>query len=181
MSATDSWVVLRDHRHGDNEDDLCGQVVTWVSSRAAHFAWTAHDLTFPASARALHEIGSEPKVRLPFGIYDRDTGELAGYAELGDIDRKNSSTRLSRFVIHPEHRGRGFGSASIRLLVKQVALLGLHRIDLVVAIDNVAAIRAYRAAGFTLEGTLHDSRCFGGEYRSMYLMAKILGPEDGTA
>lgn len=176
-TTTDSWVVLREHRHGDTPDDsceLCAQVVTWVSNRLEHFAWTAHDIAYPPSARALHAVGSADKVRKPYGIYDRDTGELAGYAEIGDIDRKNSSARLGRFVIHPEHRGRGFGSASIRLILTEADILGLHRLDLVVAMDNVPAIRAYKAGGFTLDGTMPDSRCLGGQYKSMYLMSKVI-------
>ncbi len=61
---------------------------------------------------------------------------------------------LGGIGIHPDHWGRGFGSAMLKEVVDMVKTLGYARIELTVASINAQAIRTYEKAGFSNEGTL---------------------------
>ncbi len=61
---------------------------------------------------------------------------------------------LGGIGIHPDHWGRGFGSAMLNEVVGMVKTLGYARIELTVASINAQAIRTYEKAGFRNEGTL---------------------------
>jgi len=166
--------VLRSHGHVGAVDELCDTVVAWVTTPDEHYAWTGFELKYPPTSAALHAVGSSTdRSRSAYGLYDSTDGLLLGYGELGRIDRANRTARLDRLILDPEHRGRGLGSVGVRMIAAEGFACGLHRIELLVGMDNIEALRAYRQAGFVLEGTLHDARLVKGEYCSMYLMAKI--------
>lgn len=57
-----------------------------------------------------------------------------------------------RFVIAPEHRGRGWGRRALSLLLEYARTLGVRRLRCRVAADNPPADALYRSLGFADDG-----------------------------
>lgn len=88
-----------------------------------------------------------------------------------DIDWTNRSAEFGIMIGEKSQWNRGWGRKAVRLLLYQgFANLNLHRIYLYVHATNERAIHAYKAAGFTLEGTLRQDIFAEGRYIDALLM-----------
>jgi RimJ/RimL family protein N-acetyltransferase len=141
------------------------------------YQWSGSLFTYPLERAQLERylltgVGDPPTTRL-FTAND-EAGAPVGHIELTRIDRHNRAADVSRVLIFPEHRGKGFGRDMFTLAL-QVAFedLGLHRIELFVFDFNRAAIAAYEHAGMTIEGRLRDVRKVGDEFWSVYQMSML--------
>jgi len=133
----------------------CVRLVGWIESEDALYQWSG-PAAFTWPLQLLHDLGAESDSRFLFAAADA-AGELIGHAKLV-VQPHHRHGLLGRVVIAPEHRGRGHGGSLMRALVAYgFDELGLHRLQLGVYTFNAAAIAAYEAAGFTVEGTLRDS------------------------
>ena len=173
MTGVNTRAALHEHLAVGDHDGLCKRVVTWASTGDQHFAWAAHGLPFGASPQALHDGSSGPHgSRRVFGVHELADGPLVGYAELVDIDRPNLTACIGRLIVDPVYRGRGLGSAGVRLLVAEAFRTDLQRVEVRLPVTNQPALRAYRQAGFVIEATLEDAWHRNGEFGSMYLLAR---------
>jgi RimJ/RimL family protein N-acetyltransferase len=91
-------------------------------------------------------------------------GRHVGNVVLDQIDRRIGKARLHIYVGEPDARGRGVGRRAVGLAVALAfEALGLHKVWLTVHARNRAAIRAYRAAGFAIEGVHRGEFLLNGE------------------
>jgi RimJ/RimL family protein N-acetyltransferase len=77
-------------------------------------------------------------------VDDKPVGTIALYGLSAD----GRSAEWGRFVIDPSHRGRGWGSDALRLLVEHAYELGVRRLHCKVLAGNAAAERLYARVGF---------------------------------
>jgi RimJ/RimL family protein N-acetyltransferase len=84
-------------------------------------------------------------------------GRHVGNVILDRIDSHVGTARLSIYVGEASARGRGIGRAAVSAALA-VAFDGLrlNKVWLVVHVENRAALRTYRAAGFVREGRLRQ-------------------------
>ncbi len=75
-----------------------------------------------------------------------------GAIALYDFSHDGTEAEWGRFVIAPEHRGRGWGRRALRLLLEHARNLGVRRLRCRVAAENPAAESLYRSLGFTDDG-----------------------------
>jgi RimJ/RimL family protein N-acetyltransferase len=68
--------------------------------------------------------------------------------------RNSHIVYLGGIGIHPQYRGKGYGSVMLGEVISYVKSSGFQRIELTVASSNSQAIRMYEKAGFRNEGTL---------------------------
>ncbi|MBW0094157.1 spermidine N1-acetyltransferase [Pseudonocardia sp. KRD-184] len=97
-------------------------------------------------------------------------GERAGVVELMEIDYIH---RVAEFqiIVHPDHQGRGYArEATMQALDYAFAVLNLHKVYLVVAVENPRAIHIYEKAGFVTEGELREEFFADGRYRNALRM-----------
>lgn len=74
----------------------------------------------------------------------------------------------------PEFRGRGYGSAAQRLLVRYLfAHTQFNRVEATTEITNVAEQRALEKAGFTREGILRGTTFRQGQWRDMVMYSVL--------
>jgi RimJ/RimL family protein N-acetyltransferase len=93
-----------------------------------------------------------------FALRLASTGELAGGCELR---LQYPGLAHMSYGVFPQHRRRGFASRGVRLLSAYAfASLGVTRLELHVAADNVASRGVAHRAGFTEEGVI---QAVGGE------------------
>jgi RimJ/RimL family protein N-acetyltransferase len=91
-----------------------------------------------------------------------DPGEvLLGSISLHSIDRLQADAEVGYWTT-PAARGRGVATTAVDVACRWAfATLGVDRIELCHAVENVASRRVAEKAGFTLEGTLRRSFRYG--------------------
>ena len=95
--------------------------------------------------------------RLDWAVRDAVTGELVGRTGLFRF-RDGPNTAELGYGVHPAHRRRGIAVAAVATAVRYATeVLGLHRIELVHAVDNVASCAVATRSGFAYEGTERSS------------------------
>jgi RimJ/RimL family protein N-acetyltransferase len=120
---------------------------------------------------------ADPSV-VPFAI--ELAGKHVGNVVLDRIDRHLSTCRLSIYIGDASARGKGVGRKAVSRAVEYAfQMLALNKVWLTVHVHNAAAIAAYVAAGFSVEGILRDEFVLKGN-RCAALYMSILC-RDGNA
>jgi RimJ/RimL family protein N-acetyltransferase len=131
------------------------------------FEWPMTQKQFREHLRA---VKTKPATLYSFGLY-RDS-ILIGYCELSHYNRKSQSANLSRVIISPRHRNKGFAQTMIACVLRfGFQELGLNRIGLGVFDFNIRAIKCYKSMGFKLEGTLRESAKVGNSFWTCHMMS----------
>lgn len=105
-----------------------------------------------------------------FVVMDKD-GRAVGFAGLYDVHPTARKAEFRVFIDH-EHWGKGMGTEVTELLTFYgFDRLNLHRIWLGVTSKNKGAVRAYKKAGYAVEGTLRDDIYRNSRYYDSIRMA----------
>lgn len=80
-------------------------------------------------------------------------GEPVGAIALYDLSPDGAEAEWGRFVLSPEHRGRGWGRRSLELLIAHARALGVRRLRCEVLAGNAVAQGLYRRLGFVETGS----------------------------
>ena len=107
-------------------------------------------------------------------VAERD-GSLVGFvgARRGFFRRNRHCAHLVMGVLQA-HAGQGLGKALLSEIESWAILQRLRRLELTVMVDNHRAVRLYRGAGFTLEGTKRGSVVVDGRLVDEHVMGKLL-------
>ncbi len=109
-------------------------------------------------------------------VVENENNELIGLVELIEINYIHRSAEF-QIIIAPDHQGKGYSKEVVhRALDYSFSILNLHKIYLLVAIDNEKAIHLYRKCGFIEEGHLVEEYFINGRYRDVKRMY-ILQPQ----
>ena len=126
------------------------RLISWLSTEADLIEWCAAFFQYPLTHAQLErylESTKQPNSRVVFTA--RSTGgEAVGHIEISQI-WPHLSSRLSRVLVAPNHRRRGFASN----MVAQAVLVSfdqyfVDRVDVGVSATNSAAIGCYAKLGF---------------------------------
>jgi RimJ/RimL family protein N-acetyltransferase len=153
------------------------RLIAWSPTSEFLFQWAGPLFEFPLDRNQLAQYLAATRQRQPTSLayrgVDAISGIAFGHVEIGSIDRRNSSARLSRVLVgSKESRGCGLGQQLVRAALS-VAFdqLHLHRVDLVVFDFNEAAIGCYEQVGFQHEGVLREARKHGDRYWNLCVMS----------
>lgn len=115
------------------------------------------------------------------GIFLADSNKLIGYAGICNLSKANKSGEYFIFIGDRNQWGKGFGSQVTKLIVAfGFEELNLNRIMLTVSEPNGGAIKAYKNAGFKLEGKMRQA-CYRDNKFHDKLMMSILRQEWNSA
>ena len=104
-----------------------------------------------------------------FVAEDNDT--RVGLVELVDINHIHRRAEF-QIIIAPDFQGRGYAREATRQAVEYAfAILNLHKVYLVVDVDNAPAIHVYTQIGFKEEGLLQAEYFAAGHYCDVIRMA----------
>ncbi len=104
------------------------------------------------------------------------TGAVVGFIRLNDIDvvARKATVRL---FIAPNMQEQGYGTDALRTLAHFCFCeMGLHRLGLVVRVDNERAIKVYDRLGFVHEGCEQDAVWVEGRWVN-FLHMGLLAPQ----
>jgi RimJ/RimL family protein N-acetyltransferase len=106
-----------------------------------------------------------PGDRVSFAIAEReDDARLLGSMSIMRLERGHSGE--IGYWLAPWARGRGAMVRAVQLLAGwSCEEFGLRRVELVIAVDNMASLAVAERAGFTREGVLRDYRENKGVWR----------------
>ncbi|MBT2868884.1 GNAT family N-acetyltransferase [Chromobacterium violaceum] len=94
-------------------------------------------------------------------------GEIAGICSLHGINAAHRYARLG-YWLADSHVGRGVMSRALALLMRYAfEELGLHRLELGCAPENLRSCRVAERLGFRLEGELRDAQLLNGRFWNM--------------
>ncbi|OVE49361.1 GNAT family N-acetyltransferase [Chromobacterium violaceum] len=94
-------------------------------------------------------------------------GKIAGICSLHGINAAHRYARLG-YWLADSHVGRGVMSRALALLMRYAfEELGLHRLELGCAPENLRSCRVAERLGFRLEGELRDAQFLNGRFWNM--------------
>lgn len=118
---------------------------------------------------------------VPFFIFERSGGKLAGGITLGNIRHGVSQSAHVGYWIGERYAGRGLMTDAVKVLARfAFDTLRLHRIEAACIPGNVRSIRVLEKAGFRREGLLRSYIRINGFWQDHYLYARIADDEPDT-
>ncbi len=92
----------------------------------------------------------------PFAIIDAQTGQYLGGCGLDGLNRQSRSCNMGYWV-RSSRAGQGIASRAVRLAARfAFETVGLTRVEMVIAVENLASQRAAQKAGAKYEGILRE-------------------------
>ena len=140
--------------------------------------WTADELERGAWRLRLRRYREEitQGTAMPFLIFDKVTGRLAGGITLGNIRHGVAQSGQIGYWMGVNHAGKGFMHEAVLLVVQfGFETLRLHRIEAACIPDNQRSIRVLEKAGFRREGLSRSYLRINGVWRDHLLYALIAG------
>ena len=111
-----------------------------------------------------------------FGIFEKESGKFLGGVGLNFINRVHQMANVGYWV-RTSAAGRGIATDATRLVARfGFEQLGLHRIEIVAAVPNIASQRVAEKVGAVREGVLRKRLLIRGESQDAVLFSLL--PED---
>ena len=103
----------------------------------------------------------------PVGLmgYLRETGDVMGHRAF-----------LINVYVSPSQRGKGLARGLLTHVLDAAASEGITQMELMVTVQNTAAIAVYERAGFQIVGTIPNGMCHDGQMSDEYIMVKPIAP-----
>ncbi len=97
--------------------------------------------------------------------------EPVGLVELVEINHLHRRAEF-QIIIAPVHQGKGYARVASALAMDYAfTVLNLHKLSLIVDVENERAIKVYKKLGYREEGVLRQEFFVNGEYRDAIRMA----------
>jgi RimJ/RimL family protein N-acetyltransferase len=92
-----------------------------------------------------------------FAIETLADNQFIGGCSINGVDWKNSVATIGIFIGSKNHRGDGYGTDALKVLIEFIFLqMDINKIRLTVYSFNQCAIRCYEKCGFKVEGVLRQ-------------------------
>jgi ribosomal-protein-serine acetyltransferase len=125
--------------------------------------------TFVRSCVAGWDVGEE----FGFAVFDLEGGEFLGGAGLNQLNRNHGFANLGYWV-RSSRQGRGVAPAATRLVARfGLRELGLNRMEIVIATENLRSQRAAEKAGAAREGVLRQRLRIGGRLHDAVMYSLV--------
>jgi RimJ/RimL family protein N-acetyltransferase len=158
------------HRPFDRSD--FEHLISWVPTPHALGQWCGAFFNHPLNEQQLRrylDSTAQPLVRTIFTA-TTPAGEALGHISTAMI-WPHLSSRLSRVLVAPSHRGEGIGKTMVAYAAAfSFETHHVDRVDLGVAADNAVAIACYYGQGFSHVGTWPKAIPIGPEVIDVYWM-----------
>ena len=148
---------------------------SWFETEREALQWAGAALSWPLKRSEFVHLIKQHRGTAPLReVWAVTQGEtMIGHFQIG-LNRRLRTAGLGRIAIAPHARGKGLSSPLMELIVERAfSHLWVHRTDLLVYTHNTRAIRAYEAAGFTLEGTRRETTPIGDEIWDTHIMSLL--------
>lgn len=176
MELTDDLIFLRPYSESDAEQ-LYSAVRESIPEVSRWLPWCHENYSLAESREfiAARQLASQGDEWYSFAVFEKSSNAFVGGAGLNFINRVHQFANLGYWV-RTSATGRGFATRATRLAARfGFAQLGLRRIEIVAAIDNVASQRVAEKAGAIREGMARQRLLIRGESHDAVLYSLIPG------
>jgi RimJ/RimL family protein N-acetyltransferase len=177
LELTDGPLLIRPLRQED-AGALYEAVRESISEVSLWLPWCHQNYSIEETREFIgsRELASQGGEWYSFGIFEKDGGGFLGGVGINFINRTHEMANLGYWV-RTAAAGRGVATMATRLAARfGFEELGLHRIEIVAAVGNIASQRVAEKAGAKREGVLRKRLLIHGE--SLDAMLFSLVPED---
>ncbi len=147
-----------------------------VANRAHLAPWMpwARDLRHPGQTREWIRTMQRQEIEdTGLACVVVDDGRIAGTVGLNRIDHVNGATAIGYWLTEAA-QGRGTMTAAVRALVEHAfTTMGLHRVVIEAAPDNVRSRAIPERLGFTEEGVRRGAEWFPDGYRDLVVYSRL--------
>lgn len=132
-------------------------------------------------ARSMDEAEADEWIRQRAERWSTETGAdwavtadeaLLARTGLRTVDLTEGHAEVAYWTL-PAARGRGVAGRALRRLTRWCAEIGLHRLELLHAIENTASCRVAEKSGYDYEGTLRQAVPHADGFHDMHLHAHL--------
>jgi ribosomal-protein-serine acetyltransferase len=177
LELTEGPLLIRPFRQED-AGALYEAVRESISEVSPWLPWCHQNYSIEESRAFIgsRELASQGGEWYSFGIFETDGGGFLGGIGINFINRVHQMANLGYWV-RSSASGRGVATMATRLAAKfGFEQLGLHRIEIVAAVGNIASQRVAEKAGAKREGVLRKRLLIQGESLDAVLFSLV--PED---
>jgi len=122
------------------------------------------------SHRDIYEIK-----QLRLVICRSDTNDAIGLIDIFDCDFKNKRAGIGILIQKTEHRNKGYGKESLKLLSHYCKThLDLHQLYCNISEENDKSLRLFKSENFEIIGLKKDWNYIQGEFKNEYSLQRIL-------
>ena len=174
---SDGTISIRSYREED-ADTLYEAVRESIADVSPWLPWCHEDYSIEESREFVSTRGKSAADGewYSFGVFEKDSGKFLGGVGLNFINRVHLMANLGYWV-RTSSVGRGVATSATRLAARfGFEKLGLHRIEIVAAVENIASQRVAEKAGALREGLLRKRLLISGESKDAMLFSLV--PED---
>jgi RimJ/RimL family protein N-acetyltransferase len=130
----------------------------------SRWMWWAHENYAKSETATFIESQQNPEAggdEDGFGIFEKGSGRVLGCAGLNRVDRTNKYCNLGYWV-RSSATGRGIATTVARRLATfALTELGMNRVEVIAAVENVASLRVAEKIGAKREGIARDRLVVG--------------------
>lgn len=174
MELTDESILLRPYCEDDAEH-LYAAVRESIPEVSRWLPWCHENYSLKESRDfiASRKLASQGDEWYSFAVFEQSSGNFVGGVGLNFINRVHQFANLGYWV-RTSASGRGFATSATRLAARfGFTKLGLRRIEIVAAVDNVASQRVAEKAGAIREGVSRQRLLIHGESYDAVLYSLI--------
>ncbi len=174
VELTDGAITIRTYREADAP--LLYEAVRESIPEVSPWLPWCHDGYSLAESRqfvAARELASQGDEWYSFAVFDHASEKFLGGVGLNFINRVHQLANLGYWV-RTSAAGRGVATRATSLAARfGFERLGLHRIEIVAAVDNVASQRVAEKAGAVREGVLRKRLLIRGKSLDAVLFSLV--------
>jgi ribosomal-protein-serine acetyltransferase len=177
VELSDGTILIRRYREED-ADALCEAVRESIAEVSPWLPWCHENYSIEDSREFVSTRGKSAADGewYSFGVFERESGRFLGGVGLNFINRVHMMANLGYWV-RSSSVGRGVATSATRLAARfGFEELGLQRIEIVAAIENIASQRVAEKAGAVREGVVRKRLLIRGESQDAVMFSLL--PED---
>jgi len=144
--------------------DLLYEAIIDSLPELSRWMWWAHENYAKSETATFIESQLNPETEGDedgFGIFEKGSGQILGCAGLNRVDRINKYCNLGYWV-RSSATGRGIATTVARRLATfALTELGMNRVEVIAAVENVASLRVAEKIGAKREGIARCRLTFG--------------------
>ena len=144
--------------HDDDVNSLYEAVRESLAEVSPWLSWCHQDYSIDESRQFISSRAqaADSGEWYSFGIFEKDTGTFVGGVGLNFINRVHQLGNLGYWV-RTTAAGRGIATQAARLMARfAFEQVGLHRVEIVAAVPNIASQRVAEKTGALREGVLRN-------------------------
>ncbi|HVS82709.1 MAG TPA: GNAT family protein [Pyrinomonadaceae bacterium] len=174
---TDGSIIVRAYREEDARD-LCEAARESIAEVSVWLPWCHENYSIEESQAFVRsrELASQGDEWYSFATFEKDSGRFLGGVGLNFFNRVHQMANLGYWV-RTSAAGCGVATKATRLVARfGFEQLGLRRIEILAAVDNIASQRVAEKVGAVREGVLRKRLLINGESVDAVLFSLL--PED---